>query len=89
MIAFSGVRSSWLMFARNCDLCWLASASWPFASWSASKRRAFSMAMTTWSANVSNSAICRFVKGCTVVRRSWIQPVGVPSRMSGTQSKVR
>ena len=34
MIAFSGVRSSWDMFARNCDLCWLASASWPFASWS-------------------------------------------------------
>ena len=34
MIAFSGVRSSWLMFARNCDLCWLASASWRFASWS-------------------------------------------------------
>ena len=27
MIAFSGVRSSWDMFARNCDLCWLASAS--------------------------------------------------------------
>ena len=28
MIAFSGVRSSWDMFARNCDLCWLASPSW-------------------------------------------------------------
>ena len=28
MMAFSGVRSSWVMFARNCDLCWLASASW-------------------------------------------------------------
>ena len=28
MIAFSGVRSSWDMLARNCDLCWLASASW-------------------------------------------------------------
>ena len=28
MIALSGVRSSWDMFARNCDLCWLASASW-------------------------------------------------------------
>ena len=27
MMALSGVRSSWLMFARNCDLCWLASAS--------------------------------------------------------------
>ena len=29
MMAFSGVRSSWDMFARNCDLCWLASASCP------------------------------------------------------------
>jgi hypothetical protein len=27
MMAFSGVRSSWLILARNCDLCWLASAS--------------------------------------------------------------
>ena len=27
MMAFSGVRSSWLMLARNCDLCWLASSS--------------------------------------------------------------
>ena len=27
MIAFSGVRSSWVMFARNCDLCWLATSS--------------------------------------------------------------
>ena len=27
MIALSGVRSSWDMFARNCDLCWLAASS--------------------------------------------------------------
>ena len=26
-MAFSGVRSSWDMFARNCDLCWLATSS--------------------------------------------------------------
>ena len=44
MMAFSGVRSSWDMFARNCDLCWLASASWRFASWSSSNSRAFSIA---------------------------------------------
>ena len=31
MIAFKGVRSSWLMFARNCDLCCDASASCRFA----------------------------------------------------------
>src|SRR5262249_57347279 len=27
MMALSGVRSSWLMLERNCDLFWLASAS--------------------------------------------------------------
>jgi hypothetical protein len=27
-MALSGVRSSWLMLARNCDLCWLASTRW-------------------------------------------------------------
>ncbi len=69
MMAFSGVRSSWLMFARNCDLCWLASASWLFASWSSENSRAFSMAMTAWSANVSTSAICRSVNGATNLRR--------------------
>ena len=29
MTALSGVRNSWDMCARNCDLCWLASASCP------------------------------------------------------------
>ena len=29
MMALSGVRSSWLMLARNCDLCWLASCELP------------------------------------------------------------
>jgi hypothetical protein len=33
MRALSGVRSSWLMLARNCDLCWLASAIWRLLSW--------------------------------------------------------
>jgi putative ABC transport system substrate-binding protein len=35
----SGVRSSWLMLARNCDLCWLASASWRLLSWISSNSR--------------------------------------------------
>ena len=62
MMAFNGVRSSWDMLARKSDLCLLAiSSSWLLA-WSASKRRAFSMAMTAWLANVSSSAISRSVK---------------------------
>jgi hypothetical protein len=27
MMALSGVRSSWLMVARNCDFAWLAAAA--------------------------------------------------------------
>ena len=52
MMAFSGVRSSWLMLARNCDLCWLASASWRLLSWISSNSRTFSIAITAWSAKV-------------------------------------
>src|ERR1700730_9949393 len=44
MIALSGVGSSWLMLARNCDLCWLASASCWLFSWISSNRRTFSIA---------------------------------------------
>ena len=52
MIAFSGVRSSWDMFARNSDLCWLATSSCRLLSSISRNSRAFSMAMTAWSANV-------------------------------------
>ena len=45
----------------------LASARWLRCS-SSWNRRAFSMAMTAWSANVSSSAISRSVNGCTSIR---------------------
>src|SRR6516225_7731667 len=64
-MALSGVRSSWLMLARNCDLCWLASASWRLLSWISSNNRTFSMAMAAWSANVVARSICRSVNGRT------------------------
>ena len=32
MMALSGVRSSWLMLARNCDLCSLANPNWRLLS---------------------------------------------------------
>ena len=55
MMALSGVRSSWLMLARNCDLCWLAtSSSRPFASISWNSR-AFWIASTDWAAKVWSS----------------------------------
>ena len=46
-MAFSGVRSSWDMFARNCDLCWLPrQARFGFLErWNS---RAFSMASADW-----------------------------------------
>src|SRR5262249_44002849 len=51
MMALSGVRSSWLMLATNCDLCWLANSSWrPFSSISWN-RRAFLVASTDLAAN--------------------------------------
>ncbi len=36
MIAFSGVRSSWDMLARNSDLCLLAASSSLYRRWSSS-----------------------------------------------------
>src|SRR5262245_6338531 len=38
-MAFSGVRSSWDMLARNSDLCWLATSSWRLLSASSRKSR--------------------------------------------------
>src|SRR6266566_9870550 len=64
-MALRGVRSSWLMFARNCDLCWLASASCLLLSWISSNIRTFSIAIAAWSAKVDTSSICLSVNGCT------------------------
>ena len=51
-MAASGVRSSWLMLATNCDLCWLAISSSRLFWAISSNRRAFSSAMADWSAKV-------------------------------------
>ena len=44
MMALSGVRSSWLMLARNFDLAWLASSARVFSSAYFSARSASSSA---------------------------------------------
>ena len=75
-MALSGVRSSWLMLARNCDLCWLASASWRLLSWISSNSRTFSMAITAWSAKVVTSSICLSVNGRTSARSNDQTPIG-------------
>ena len=51
--------------------------------------RAFSIAMTAWSAKVRTSSICRSVNGSTRFRERVIAPSTAPSRSSGTPSTVR
>jgi hypothetical protein len=51
--------------------------------------RAFSIAMTAWSAKVRTSSICRSVYGSTRFRERVIAPSTAPSRSSGTPRAVR
>src|SRR6516164_74917 len=51
-MALSGVRSSWLILARNCDLCWLATSSWWLLSSISWNSRAFWMASADCAAKV-------------------------------------
>src|SRR3990172_4476888 len=51
-MAFKGVRSSWLMLARNCDLCRLATSSSRLFASISRKSRAFWIARTDWVAKV-------------------------------------
>src|SRR5215510_7723039 len=89
MMALSGVRSSWLMLARNCDLCWLAISSWRLFSWISVNRRTFWMAMTAWAAKVSSNSIWRGENGPTVDLRSSMAPTAVPSRIMGAAITAR
>ena len=68
MIAFSGVRSSCDMLARNSDLWWLATSSWRLLSWISWNRRAFWIAITAWSAKVFSRPISLSVNGRTSAR---------------------
>ena len=57
MMAFSGVRSSWDMLARNSDLCWLATSSCRLLSSISRNRRAFWIARADWVAKVRRSSM--------------------------------
>ncbi len=57
MIALSGVRSSWDMWARNSDLCRLAASTSRLLSAISRKSRAFWMARTDWVAKVRRRPI--------------------------------
>ena len=54
-----------------------------------SNSRAFSIAITAWSAKVVTSSICAVVKGLTARRPQPITPIGWPSRRIGTPRNVR
>ena len=89
MIAFSGVRSSWDMFARNCDLCWLATSSSRLVSSTCWNRRAFSIARTDWLANVWSRSTTACGNSPGVLRRITSAPTTRCSRTSGTASSAR
>src|SRR5262249_425434 len=89
MMALSGVRSSWLMLERNCDLFSLACCSCRLFSWISSNSRTFSIAITAWSAKVETSSICLSVNGRTSERDNHRTPMGTPSRNISTPSMVR
>src|SRR6516164_5702628 len=65
-MALSGVRSSWLILARNCDLCWLATPSCRLLSSISWNRRAFWIASTDCAAKVcKRSIVClENYRGC-------------------------
>ena len=78
MIAFIGVRISWLIAARNVDLAWFASsAAWRAAS-ASSKNRAFSTAIVAWRAMLSKNARSASVNGRVApMRQTAAMPITV------------
>ena len=84
MTAFSGVRSSCDMFARNCDFSLLASASCSLFAWLSLNSRAFSMASTDCEASVCSSLTVEGANSPATLRRITSAPVTCSSRSSGT-----
>src|SRR3972149_4377324 len=84
MMALSGVRSSWDMFARNSDLCRFATSSCRPWSSSARKRRAFWMASADWVANVWSSSTTSDGNSPGALRFTTRPPRTGPSRRGGT-----
>src|SRR5215831_8723903 len=78
-MALSGVRSSWLMLARNCDLCLLASASSRLFSSISRNSRAFWIARTDWSAKVSSRSTVLLGNSPGCLRRTTSMPTISPA----------
>ncbi len=69
--------------------CSRASVRSAFLACSSVSNRAFSIAITAWSAKVASSATCPPEKGRTSVRRIMMTPMDAPSRTRGTARMVR
>ena len=89
MTAFSGVRSSWDMLARNSDLCRLATSSSADLVSSSRKSRALTIATDDWSANVSSSSTTSSANVPTERRRMTRTPTITEPRSIGTASTER
>jgi hypothetical protein len=85
---FIGVRISWLIIAKNVDFAWLAASASAHFWRNSETSRAFSMAITAWSAKVATSAISRAEKGSARERVRPMTPMTVSSRNKGTPSIV-
>ena len=81
-----------LLMTRRISLvavcCSSASVSSRLRASSSWNSRAFSMAITAWSAKVWSSAICLSEKGLTSLRVTVMAPIGLPSRSIGTDRVV-
>ena len=89
MMAFSGVRSSWDILARNSDLCRLATSSTALCRSSCRCSCALIKASADWLANVSSRSqiSCGMCPGCR--RRQTSAPMMRPSRSMGTATRER
>ena len=86
-MALSGVRSSWLMLARNCDLCRLATSSWALLL-DLVEQRAFWIASADWAANVWTSSTVSG-EGARPPRQTTRPPMMRSSRSSGKPRSER
>ena len=87
--AFSGVRSSWDMLARNSDLCRLASSSSALCTFSSRKSCALSRARADWLANVSSRSRVSSEKSPVRLRRTTSEPTIWSSLSIGTATTER
>ncbi len=87
--AFSGVRSSCDMLARNSDLCWLATSSSRVFRSSSRNTRALWMATTDWLASVSSRSTVSAGNAPGTVRRTTSAPTIASSRRSGSTTIER